>query len=121
MGVLGFFDVDSAAVALYAVGGDAISKAKGWVAAYEDGDDVEGIGVFFKEHHQSFLVDDIGDDRVVAQFAQIYPIMIAAKIGVGKHAGARRHLVLSDEVMPYPIALVFTHGTRGVAYKLTDA
>ena len=66
VGVLGFFDVDSAAVALYAVGWDAIGKAKGWVAAYEDGDDVEGIGVFFEEHHQSFLVDDVGDDRVVA-------------------------------------------------------
>ena len=121
MSVLGFFDVDSAAVALYAVGWDAIGKAKGWVATYEDGNDVEGIGVFFKEHHQSFLVNDIGYDRVVAQFAKIYPIMIAAKKGVGKHAGARRHIVLSYEVMPYPIALVFTHGTRGVAYKLTDA
>ena len=121
MGVLGFFDVDTAAVALYAVGGDAIGKAKGWVAAYEDGDDVEGIGVFFQEHHKSFLVDNIGNDGVVAQFAQIYPIVIASNIGVGKHTGARRHLVLSDEVMPYPIALVFTHGARGVAYKLTDA
>ena len=66
MGVLGFFDVDTAAVALYAVGGDAIGKAKGWVATYEDGNDVESIGVFFEEHHQSFLVDDVGDDRVVA-------------------------------------------------------
>ena len=121
MGVLGFFDVDTATVALYAVGWDAIGKAKGWVAAYEDGDDVEGIGVFFEEHHQSFLVDDIGDDGVVAQFAEIYPIMIAAKMGVGKHTGARWHIVLCDKVMPYPIALVFTHGARGVAYKLTDA
>ena len=121
MGVLAILDTHSAAVAMLTLWRYSIGRYELRITANEDGDYVEVVGVFFKEHHQSFLVDDVGYDGVCAKFAEIHPIVIAAKEGVCKHTVARRHVVFSDEVVANAIALTFAHGARGVGDELADA
>ena len=121
MGILAILDMHTAAVAMLTFWRYSVGRYELRITANEDGDDVEIVGVFFKEHHQAFLVDDVGDYGVSAQFAKINPIVIATKEGVGEHAVARGHFIFSDEVVANTIALTFTHGARGMRDKLANA
>ena len=121
MGILAILDMHTAAVAMLTLWRYSVGRYELCITANENGDYVEVVGVFFKEHHQAFFVNDVCDYGVSAQFAKVNPIVIAAKEGVGKHTGARRHFVFSDEVMANAIALTFTHGARGVGDKLSDS
>lgn len=121
VGILAILDMHTATVAMLTLWRYSIGRYELRITANEDRDYVEVVRVFFKEHHQSFLVNDISDYGVGAQFAEVNPIVIAAKEGVCKHTVARRHVVFSDEVVANAIALTFTHGTRGVGDELADA